>query len=433
MFDVSSIVLGQNGYPLAVQLVAIPCQQALISGLPAAPCIPVLPCINYSPAQPQPCVPNSNSTELPAQSPCANHTVTPYPPVPAQPGNAGSDPGSSPSTATPQPSPCANYTVTPYPPVAPYPGTPGSDTDTSYPATTPLPPPCSSHSVTPYPPVAPQPGGGNSNPIEKPHLPPCASEPIISNPEIEPSPGNANDSASANSNQDKGEAPPCVLPPTTATTTPAPPCVTPSTPSTTPPAPDELRACSAGTVFKDGACRQIYCASGAYRNGRCVRVRCPAGTAWTGVKCTPPQPKEFQPIRLKPTIIVETQNLSVNNELSPLVNKFILIQQNQSDYEDNDDDEDEEESEEAPPVVAGNSTKCCNVIAPRTCRCKSGSSRWKCYNRKQQLCGDFCSNSRMVLRPSAVRFWQQKDEQILLMPPNWNAKCQGDCKAVAGK
>lgn len=163
-----------------------------------------------------------------------------------------------------------------------------------------------------------------------------------------------------------------------------------------------------------------------------MRVRCPAGTAWTGEKCSHPQPKEFQPIRLKPTINEETQNLSVSNELNALVNEFISISQNQNDYADEDESEDEEadESEEAATALAGNSTKCCRVIAPRTCRCKSGSSRWKCYNRKQELCGDFCSSSKLVLMPPAVRLWKEKDEQILLIPPNW---CQGDCTAAAGK
>lgn len=418
---VFSIALGQNGYPLAVQLVAIPCQQTITPGQSATPCIPLLPCINYAPGQPLPSLPNSNSTELPHQPPCASHTVTPYPPVAAQPGNTEAKPGGSQSTVKPDPPPCSNYSVTPYPPIAAQPGNSESD-------------PGASHHKNPsgddgsFTPRCAEPVTTTTTPA-----PPCVTPPTTATTPATPSLPLSSTTTPA----------PPSLPPSSPTT-PAPPSLPPSSPTTpaTPslppsspptPAPEELRSCPAGTVLRNGACRQIYCASGAYVNGRCVRVHCPAGTTWTGDKCAAPQPKEFEPIRLKPIIIETAQNLSLNNELNPLVNEFISTQQSQSDYEDEDEEEDGDESEEALPVQSGNSSRCCNVISPRTCRCKTGSDQWKCYNRRQQLCGDFCVTSKMVLRPPAVQFWQEKDEQILLMPPNWNGNCQGNCPTGAGK
>lgn len=42
--------------------------------------------------------------------------------------------------------------------------------------------------------------------------------------------------------------------------------------------------------------------------------------------------------------------------------------------------------------------RCCEVVSPRICR-RSRTNDWKCYHRKSQECGNFCTQSRVYLRP----------------------------------
>ncbi|EDV91338.1 GH17383 [Drosophila grimshawi] len=119
-------------------------------------------------------------------------------------------------------------------------------------------------------------------------------------------------------------------------------------------------------------------------------------------------------------------NFVLNNVHNLVVNASITLP---TDYRDYEEEEEEEEKEEKTP----NPLKCCTVIGPRICRCSTESIRWQCYNKKQQICGNFCSAPKMALKPPTVNTWNDDNNEMLIMPPNFNSGCQqrGNCGQTA--
>ncbi|XP_034488857.1 proline-rich receptor-like protein kinase PERK2 [Drosophila innubila] len=440
-------------YQLQPNQVVVPCAPAQSQPCPNQPFVPYPPI----PSQPCPNQPVSPSPPVLPQ-PCPNQPVSPNPPVqpcPNQPVLPSSPEQLCPNQPVPPsppvlPQPCPNQPVTPYPPVQPSPNQPVSPNSPVQPCpnqpVTPYPPvqpqptpspnqpnlpnspvqPCPNQPVTPYPPVQPQP---TTNPNQ--HNPPIQSQPcpnqpvapnppvqpVSPNPPLQPQPAPYPDEAVTSPVTDEPTPIPTVVPQETST-------------STTPtPIPAPILRCPTGTVLVNGFCRLIYCGSGvySYARGRCVMPRCPQGTVWTGQKCAPPQPIELDPIHIERTIMVEksknTSDLVVNNVQNLVVNASLVIPTREDDYDD-------DYSEEIDSNQAATTTKCCTVVAPRICRCPIQSTRWQCFNRRQYLCGDFCSTSKVVLKPSNVSTWIVDDAEMLLMPPNWNFDCRNQDNCI---
>lgn len=63
-----------------------------------------------------------------------------------------------------------------------------------------------------------------------------------------------------------------------------------------------------------------------------------------------------------------------------------------------------------------NQHTCCSIMSPRICRHISNSThetQWQCYHNEYTQCSDFCTKSRIFLRPKKSSFI----EPILIMPP----------------
>ncbi|TDG40925.1 hypothetical protein AWZ03_012657 [Drosophila navojoa] len=216
---------------------------------------------------------------------------------------------------------------------------------------------------------------------------------------------------------------------TTTTTT-----TTTKRPTTQPP-PAPLRQCPKGTVLIKDSCHLVYCGKGVYNDDHCVEPRCPKGTYWSGLKCVYPQPVEVAPIHLERKIIQENKgkpDIVLNNVQHLAVNASLTLPTDYRDYV-----EESEEAETVPPILPTSKppTKCCTVLAPRTCQRSSKTNRWQCFNPKEQICGDICSAKKMALKPARALSWNENNIQMLTMPPNFNSDCQlhGSCPRISNR
>ncbi|ALC46909.1 CG6912, partial [Drosophila busckii] len=274
--------------------------------------------------------------------------------------------------------------------------------------------PCPNQPVTPYPNLVPQ-------------STPATSVETTPNPNLVPqsTPETATDTQTS---QPDAELVPQSTPPGATTESTA---MSPTTVATTnEPRPEPITQCPKGTILVGGKCHLVYCGVYELSDEHCARLQCPAGTIWTGQKCARPAPIEIEPIHLERTITVVNDknepNLVLNNVHNLVINASISLTPAESEYED--------ESEEA---AAEPAAKCCTVLGPRTCRYDAQSSRWQCFNRKQNQCGDFCSAPKVMLIPATVTTWSYNNAQMLVMPPPPNNVVTGinnssyDCSGCA--
>ncbi|XP_030374366.1 proline-rich extensin-like protein EPR1 [Scaptodrosophila lebanonensis] len=233
--------------------------------------------------------------------------------------------------------------------------------------------------------------------------------------------------------------PPPTLPPPTSPPPTSPPTPPPTTPAAPPPAP--LIRCPAGTVLINDKCRLVYCGTGIFSGGQCVNPNCPPGTYWKNYRCEPNQHVELPPIHLEKTIKVEQPKqaspLVINNVNNWVVNTSIALTQPEPEYVDYEDNVPAPQAT-PPPLPPPTSPKrsCCHVVAPRVCRHPSQSPRWQCYNPSQRQCGDFCQAPKMILKPPAIRNWQIEDDEMMIMPPNYqvdSCRARGDCPQAANR